>query len=239
MEDIKLFIPESINDISLRDYVKFMKVYESNEEIENDFLDIKVLEIFCGMEYKDIVKIPMNYYNEALEMFYTVFQEKTPLVRRFSMTGTDDVQVDFGFIPNLDKISLGEYIDLTSYIDDLSNIHKAMAVLFRPVHKSWKGKEAYRVAEYEGTAEYAEAMLDMPLGVALGAKVFFYRLGTRLLAAMKSYIEKTFLQEAGTLSEEQEKALAKDMDGFNKFMPLLTEKLLTWKEQQSFQFTRR
>jgi len=113
-----------------------------------------------------------------------------------------------------------------------------MAVLYRPVHKSFKGKEAYRIAEYEGTEEYAEVMLDMPLGVALGAKVFFYRLGTRLLAAMKSYIEKKFLQE-GTLSEEQEKALAKDMDGFNKFMPLLTEKLLTWNEQQSFLFTQR
>ena len=238
MEEIKLYIPETINDISLRDYVKFMKVYEANETIENDFLDIKVLEIFCGMEYKDIVKTPVHHFNEALEKFYQVFQSKTPLERRFSMTGSDGVDIDFGFIPNLDKISLGEYIDLTSYADNLDTIHKAMAVLYRPVHKSFKGKEAYRVAEYEGTEEYAEAMLDMPLGVALGAKVFFYRLGTRLLAAMKSYIEKKFLQE-GTLSEEQRKDLAKDMDGFNKFMPLLTEKLLTWNEQQSFLFTQR
>ena len=37
MEEIKLFIPESINDISLRDYVKFMKVYEANEEVEKQF----------------------------------------------------------------------------------------------------------------------------------------------------------------------------------------------------------
>jgi len=238
MEEIKLFIPETINDISLRDYVKFMKVYEANEKVENDFLDIKVLEIFCGMEYKDIIKVPIHYFNEALEKFYGVFQSKTPLERRFSMTGSDGVEIDFGFIPNLDKISLGEYIDLTSYADNLDTIHKAMAVLYRPVHKSFKDKEAYRIAEYSGTEEYADVMLDMPLGVALGAKVFFYRLGTRLLAAMKSYIEKKFLQE-GTLSEEQRKALAKDMDGFNKFMPLLTEKLLTWNEQQSFLFTRR
>lgn len=238
MEEIKLFIPETINDISLRDYVRFMKVYEANETIENDFLDIKVLEIFCGMEYKDIVKVPIHYFNEALEKFYGVFKSKTPLERRFSMTGSDGVEVDFGFIPNLDKISLGEYIDLTNYIDSLDTIHKAMAVLYRPVHKSFKGKEAYRIAEYEGTEEYAEVMLDMPLGVALGAKVFFYRLGTRLLVAMKNYIEKA-LQKGVTLSEEQQKVLAKDMDGFSKFMPLLTEKLLTWKEQQSYLFTRR
>lgn len=238
MKEIELHIPETINDISLRDYVKFMKVYEANETVENNFLDIKVLEIFCGMEYKDIVKVPIHYFNEALEKFYQVFQSKTPLERRFSMTGSDGVEIDFGFIPNLDKISLGEYIDLTSYADNLDTIHKAMAVLYRPVHKSFKGKEAYRIAEYSGTEEYADVMLDMPLGVALGAKVFFYRLGTRLLAAMKSYIEKKFLQEA-TLSEEQRKALAKDMDGFNKFMPLLTEKLLTWNEQQSFLFTQR
>ena len=238
MEEIKLYIPENINDISLRDYIRFMKVYESNEDVENDFLDIKVLEIFCGMEYKDIVKVPIHYFNEALEKFYQVFQEKTPLERRFSMTGSDGVEIDFGFIPNLDKISLGEYIDLSNYIDDIPNMHKAMAVLYRPVHRSFKGKEAYRVSEYEGTEEYSSVMLDMPLGVALGAKVFFYRLGTSLLVAMKSYLEKS-IQETTTLSEEQQKALAKDMDGFNKFMPLLTERLLNWKNQQSFLYIQR
>ena len=42
-------------------------------------------------------------------------------------------EVEFGFIPKLDNISLGEFVDLDSYMSDWDNMHKAMAVLYRPV----------------------------------------------------------------------------------------------------------
>lgn len=39
-----------------------------------------------------------------------------------------------GFLPKLDEITLGEFIDVESNIGDWQNIHKAMAVLYRPVN---------------------------------------------------------------------------------------------------------
>jgi hypothetical protein len=44
------------------------------------------------------------------------------------MTGSDGVTLEFGMIPELDKMTFGEYIDLESYITDWDNMHKAMAV---------------------------------------------------------------------------------------------------------------
>lgn len=53
-----------------------------------------------------------------------------------------------------------------------------MAVLYRPLVWQLGGK--YRIHEYQGTDFYAEVMKDMPIDIALGAKVFFYRLVKKL-----------------------------------------------------------
>ena len=44
-----------------------------------------------------------------------------------------DTSVEFGFVPKLDELSFGEFIDLDKYLQDWDSMHKAMAVLFRPV----------------------------------------------------------------------------------------------------------
>ena len=74
-------------------------------------------------------------------------------------------------MPNLDKISIGEYIDIESNVSGFKNMHKAMAVLYRPVTK--KHKDKYQIEEYSGSQEYSEALKYMPLNAALGAMVFF------------------------------------------------------------------
>ena len=94
------------------------------------------------------------------------------------MRGLDDVEVEFGFIPNLDKMSYGEWEDLESYIHNPKDLHKAMAVLYRPI--AFKRGDRYKIHEYRGSDTYSDVMKDMPTDVALGAKVFFYRLAKKL-----------------------------------------------------------
>jgi len=64
------------------------------------------------------------------------------------------------FIPNLDDITNGEYVDLDTYIPDWDEMHKAMAVLFRPVIQNLKDK--YIIEDYKGSAKYSDDMLDLP-----------------------------------------------------------------------------
>ena len=238
MIEVALSLPKSINDIKLKDYQGYMKVYEANKEVDDaNFLELKLLEAFCGVDLLTANKMPFETFDFALERVSDVFKEGTPLVNRFKMTGTDDVTAEFGFIPNLSKMSLGEYVDLDTYIGDMQNMHKAMAILYRPIHKSWDGKKHYRIAEYEGTESYSDVMKEMPLGIALGAMVFFYRLGMKLSKHMMDYSLQ--LLEKEELSEEQSQRLQRDMDGIKASMPLLEEMHSDLERLPIYRYTKR
>ncbi len=173
MENVKIKIPVSLNAIKLKEFQKYMSILEKNPEANRDFLEIKLMEIFCGLKYKNIEKLPMGIFEDSVNLLNEIFRSRTPLIRRFTMIGSDGAEVEFGFIPNLDKITMGEYIDLTNYISDIDTMHKAMAVLFRPIHPSYRDKENYRIDSYDGTEKYSEILKDMPVNIAIGAKVFF------------------------------------------------------------------
>jgi hypothetical protein len=111
-----------------------------------------------------------------------LFDKIPPFKNKFTLNG-----IDYGFIPNLDDISQGEYMDLDNYIVDVANLHRSMAVMFRPIKTKLKDK--YIIEPYEGSDVYAEKMLDAPLDVVLASRVFFYHLGRELLKSTLIYLE--------------------------------------------------
>jgi len=233
----KLKLPRTINDITLKDYQKYMKIYEANKENDDTgFLDMKLIEIICNIDLITINKMSVDEFDYITSYVSEIFTTETPLIRRFKITGTDDVTIDFGFIPNLSKISLGEYIDLDNYLGDIQNLHKAMAVLYRPVPKQWSKKDFYNITEYEGTEKHSYIMQEMPLGIALGAMVFFYRLGMKLSIHTMNYSMKTL--EGMELSEEQNQLLQKSMDGIKACMPSLEEMLYNLTKLPTYKSTK-
>tara|TARA_R110000765_G_scaffold354273_1_gene444354 strand:+ start:889 stop:1584 length:696 start_codon:yes stop_codon:yes gene_type:complete len=224
--EIILQLPQNVNAITLKDYQRYNKIITENPEAEADFFNIKMLEIFCDLKYKDITSLPIGEFDDTLDYMEEIFREKTPLVRRFNMTGSDGVEIEFGFVPNLDKITMGEYIDLNTYIQEADTLHKAMAVLYRPIHKDYKKKIGYKIDSYKGADLFSDVMKDMPLGIALGAKVFFYRLGIKLSRTILSYSQAMLEDKGLNLSEEEKATLTKNMDGIGNFMQLQEETLL-------------
>ena len=85
-----------------------------------------------------------------------MFEQKPQLITRFTMNG-----VEYGFIPNLDDMTLGEYVDLDTYISQWDRMEYAMAVLYRPIKDKYKQK--YNIEEYTATDQ--EKMKDMPLSL--------------------------------------------------------------------------
>jgi len=110
-----------------------------------------------------------------------MFNEKPQLVTKFKMKG-----VEYGFIPKLDDISLGEYIDLDAFLGDWENMHRAMAVLYRPIDTKYGDK--YSIKDY--VAGDGEMMKDMPLDAVISSIIFFYHLGIDLSQAMMNYLEE-------------------------------------------------
>ena len=177
--EFNISIPSSARDIKLRQWQSYIDVHNKNKDAEDtDFLEKKVISIFCDISMSNVNKIPFSIYTDILEHLTAILNDKPDLVHRFKLEGTDGVVVEFGLIPNFDKMSYGEFVDLEKYLFDEKNLHRAMAVLYRPLKSSYK--DNYLIHDYEGTEFYAELMKDTPLDVALASRVFFYRLATKL-----------------------------------------------------------
>ncbi len=220
---IELNIPTNLEEITLGQYQKFLKVVEDNEESE--FVHHKMVEIFCGVSLKNISKIKHKDLSYIISKIAALFDGNHQLVEKFTIDNTE-----FGFIPNLDDITSGEYMDIDTYITDWSNMHKAMAVLFRPIIKKGSGK--YNIVDYNGTNEYAEIMKRMPLSAVMGSMVFFYHLGNELLKSILTYLEEN-QQGMSILSRLN---LGKDGDGIHLSMLSLKEMLEDLMKFPSFPF---
>ena len=190
---------------------------EDNEGAEDmEFINLKVLEIFCGVTMKEAYKLPLAEFSFIINHIVNIFKEDTPLQRDFTLTDPKGKSVTFGFIPKLDEITLGEFIDLDNYISDWQDMHKALAVLYRPI--TFRKNNLYLIEEYEGSDKYAEVMKDAPVNVALGAIVFFYRLGN----VLSSYLADSLTQQ---MMKDQEliEDLGQNGDGINQYTQSLKE----------------
>ena len=124
---------------------------------------------------------------------------------------------EYGFIPNLDEMTLGEYIDLDNSVSDWQQMHKAMAVLFRPI--TYKKKQTYLIQEYE--AEGGDELRGMPLDVVLGSLFFFYNLRKELLNTIPSYLKLEMQKKGMTIVEKLPSQ--KSGDGISLSMDWLEE----------------
>ena len=229
---IELEVPTTLADIKLWQYQKYMKVVDAHKDDEEtdeltNFLNMKLVEIFCNISLKDVSNISVRGYKRILDILNKAFEEKPKLVQRFELEG-----VDMGFIPKLDDISLGEYIDIETNISDWQKMHKAMAVLYRPVN--FKLGNKYGISPYEVKEEIQETMKEMPMNVVLSSMVFFYDLGKVLLEAIPKYMEKNLTKES---LQTLEVHLQKSGDGINQSMHLLREMSRSLNTSRSYLFS--
>lgn len=194
--------PETLNDITLNSYQKYLEREEeaTEEDFIKDMLDIN--------DYQ-LSNFKLSEINTLVSHFDKLFKEEPKFKPTFEMDG-----VKYGFIPKLDDITYGENKDLTSYINDFKTMHKAMAVAYRPI-KHKQGKK-YLIDDYEGSHLHSEQMKNAPLDVVLGMNVFFYDLISELLNLTPSYLEKEL---------EKETILPQNGEDLERYIALLREML--------------
>ena len=212
----EIVIPTSLSEIPLKSYQEFMKVVEKSNDQE--FIGQKTVEIFCGLQMKDVVRVKWNDIRDLTVHLNNIFKEKPKFQATFKIKG-----VEFGFIPNLEDMTFGEYIDLESNISSVDTFHKAMAVMYRPITK--KVKDRHEIFEYTGTDEFSEVMKYAPLNVVLGATVFFSTLGSDLVQHTLTSLETEIKKNPKIMTLAKERNLIKDGDGTIQSMRYLRETL--------------
>tara|TARA_R100000426_G_scaffold17495_1_gene15706 strand:+ start:3662 stop:4408 length:747 start_codon:yes stop_codon:yes gene_type:complete len=226
-EKVKIVVPSSLEEITLGQYQDYLKDIKNKDQKKHaEYINRKLVQHICNIDQKYIDKIPFKDVSKLLSILSDAFNKKYDLVKRFKL-----LDVEMGFIPKLDDMSLGEYVDVENFLGDWHNMHKAMAVLYRPVN--FKKKERYTIADYSPSDEISLLMKEMPLNIVMGSVVFFYRLGMELSKATLTYIRKT-LKTDTTLDLKE--ALQKHGVGINQYMLWLEEISENLTKLQNYQF---
>ena len=175
---IKLTIPTSLKDITLRDYKKFLDAEKENKD--DRFLNAKLIHIFCKISLEKVMLLELKDAEDIVKTISDMFNEKPALVKKFKIGKTE-----YGFHPELDSLTLGEYIDLDTFIGDWNNMEKAMNVLYSPILVTVK--ERYSIDEYN-VDNFANA-LDMPMDAVMSSIFFLWNLGLELSKVMTNYLD--------------------------------------------------
>jgi hypothetical protein len=157
-----------------------------------------------GMKKKDLDLI-RNQIGEVLS-------EKPNLIKTFEFKGRE-----YGFHPKIEDISMGEYVDLDTYLKEpYKNAEKVLGVLYRPITKKVFGRHS--IENYDPEVHDGLGFQDLSADIFLGCLLFFYRIATNL--------QITFLQ---SLEKEEKKDMINNQtsqrsgDGMEQYIKLLKE----------------
>ncbi len=186
---MKVVIPTELEDITIGKWMEFVKVPQEDT--------VQQIAVLCDMKPDDVRRMDLDSLSaisDALVSLEGVGQEEKPLRRILRVR-----EGIFGFHPDLDAISVGEYADLEVLCRDLEgNMHKVMALLYRPILK--QHGDFYEIAPYTGR-EDAEPFKEVTMDVAMGVVDFFLRIGLSysndLLQSSKEERNPTRWQRSG------------------------------------------
>ena len=195
-------LPQNLSEVTIDKYIKAIDIIE-NEDIDLGIM-LRLLNLFTGKSIEQLMEYPLSELDKNYQHIAKVLNEKSKFQNTFFLDGKE-----FGFIPNLEQMKSGEYIDLTNNLG--KDIIASMAVMYRPIKR--KFKDVYDIEKYNGT-DNKEIFKNAPISVYLGAQVFFWNLTNDLLKLMPQYLEKE-------LTAEQIAALEKNGVGLSQLKELV------------------
>ena len=169
---MKIEVPQDINDITVGEYIKFNEI--NKEDTDDEFLIHKTINIFCGVDMRDVMNMDYEDAEMVASDIFHALSRDCKFSERFTLKG-----VEYGFITSLEGLTLGEYIDLETYLKDQKDLHKAAAVMYRPIVKQYR--DLYEIEPYSSNIKTQELMKQAPVGTISQAVVFFYNIAKELL----------------------------------------------------------
>jgi len=181
-QSVSIVVPESLADIQLATYKKFIAL--ANEENGDE----QALYHFCGITPAQQEGMKKKDKDELTTQLGAVLNEKPALIQMFKHKG-----VDYGFHPKLEDITLGEYIDLEEYLKEpYKNAEKVLGVLYRPVIKKALGR--HLIEAYDPDKHTGSQFADLGAHIFLGCLLFFCRIEIKLQIATLQSLGKEQLK---------------------------------------------
>ena len=195
-------VPQNLSEVTIGKYIKAIDIIE-NEDIDLGIM-LRVLNLFTDKTFENLLDYPITELEKNYQKIVSVLNEKSTFQKTFLLDGKE-----YGFIPNLEQMKSGEYIDLTNNLG--KDILASMAVMYRPITR--KFKDVYDIEKYKGTDD-KDIFKNAPISVYLGAQVFFWNLTNDLLKLIPQFLEQE-------LTEEQKADLEKNGVGLSQLSELV------------------
>ena len=167
----KYNVIRSWNDVTLDKWAKLITSKTKTKSKEA----IETIKLLSDIPEKILKQLTLNDTAELMKYLSKLQAEENTVFNRI-------IEIDnkeYGFHPNLELITLGEYADIENYIDSglQDNLDKVMSVLYRPITE--KKNNSYSIEAYDGTkAEVrAEIFKSMKARDVHNSLVFFWILG--------------------------------------------------------------
>jgi len=189
--NVKVKVPTTLSELTLSQYQKYLKIQSENED--NTFIAQKMIEIFCNLPLEKVIRMKWRDVKEITEELGELFDRESTFIKKFTYKNQN-----YGFIPNLDEISFGEFVDLDSCLQDWQRMHHAMQILYRPIDIQVRGR--YNIKDYDGVLD--DEMKDIPLNIALGSVFFLLNLGKELSEVTMDYFNKGILEGHSQVKED-------------------------------------
>jgi hypothetical protein len=145
-KEIKIYVPETLYDVNIASAMVYMKVM-AIEGLEPMEKVIQLIASLNDLDIEDVRKIPMKEIDSIGLNILNLFQNES---EEYSLDTLRIIEIDgvnYGLEPNFEKIETGAYMDLTDLLSDIpTNLHKIMAILYRPVKES--DGVLYNITEY-------------------------------------------------------------------------------------------
>jgi hypothetical protein len=188
MQKIKLSL--DYNTITVKQYVDFLN---------NEGNDIGQVSAIMGQSKDFVRQLTPEDIDKVINGFRDVIA--TPMANhQHKWNG-------YGFIPDINKISFGEWLDLDTNCKDFpKNLPKLLSILYRPITSEIGTK--YKIEQY--TADHLNNAKDfesMTLSVANGALLFFSTIESELVTTSLSYLESQIQANLTKAMETMEEAL--------------------------------
>ena len=184
MKEVKLTIPDKWSDITIGTYQKYVKIQECKGTDKTKVL--KSMALLCNTTPTIVKKIAYTDLLEIMDIIKKMIDTE-PTEQDFKKLFTFKGE-EYGFCPNLSRLTTGEYIDLETYCKEpIENLHIIMSILYRRVTN--KVNNRYAVESYDPEEFKEELFKDCPMNIALSSLGFFLTLGERLAKISHSFLE--------------------------------------------------
>ena len=178
-EQIQVIVPTDWKDITIAEYQRYLQLAKTKRKTKDD----EIIAMFCKVDKDLIKKVKLKDKKVLVDKINKFVNSKneTSLEKRIKFKGKK-----YGFIPNLSKITTGEFVDIEEYGKDINkNVHRVMSVLYREVDRE-SGKY-YSVKPYDPDELEIDKFKNLPMSTTLSAIDFFFLLGKNLLVDLNNY----------------------------------------------------